>query len=161
MKDWFLGLETRERLFVGVGGIVVLLIIVYGVLWLPFDRAHRNLAASVDNWQRSLAELRAVAATVDPAAEAGSARRPGAQSPVVIVDQTLRQRGLAVTVKRQQPTPNGIRLEFENVAFDQLVLWLGELEQQYGMEVQAGSLSLASRAGPGRINASLTLERTP
>ena len=62
--------------------------------------------------------------------------------------------------KRSQPTPNGIRIEFENVAFDKLVVWLGDLSYQYGMEVQAGSLSAATSADPGRVNATLTLERS-
>jgi type II secretory pathway component PulM len=81
------------------------------------------------------------------------------ESPVVIVDRTLRERGLNRTLKRQQPVPNGIRVEFESVAFDDLVLWLGTLESDYAMTVQAASLSAATQAGPGRVNASLTLER--
>ena len=72
--------------------------------------------------------------------------------------RTLNSRGLQS--KRSQPTPNGIRVEFENVAFDDLVLWLGDLSSQYALEVQAGSLSNATQTGPGRINATLTLERT-
>ena len=82
------------------------------------------------------------------------------QSPIIVVDQTLRSRGLEQFRRRSQPTANnGIRVEFENVAFDDLVLWLGDLGQHHGMHVQAGSLSVASQSGPGRINASLTLER--
>ena len=82
------------------------------------------------------------------------------QAPIIIVDQTLRSRGLEQFRRRSQPTTaNGVRVEFEGVAFDELVLWLGDLSSQYGMHVQAGSLSAISQAGPGRINASLTLER--
>ncbi|MDH3747615.1 MAG: type II secretion system protein M [Gammaproteobacteria bacterium] len=162
MKDWFDALEAREQLFVGIGAFVVLLIVLWGLIWLPLDRGHDDMRASVDNWQRSLAELRVIGANVQSDnAAAGSARVNLNESPVVIVDRTLRERSLNNTVKRQQPTPNGIRVEFENVAFDQLVVWLGDLNAQYAMEVQAGSLSVASRAGPGRINASLTLERAP
>lgn len=162
MKDWFDELEAREQLFVGIGGFVVLLIILWGLIWLPLNRAHNDMRASVENWQRSLAELRVIGANVHSGnATAASARNNLNESPVVIVDRTLRDRNLNNTVKRQQPTPNGIRVEFENVAFDQLVVWLGDLNTEYAMEVQAGSLSVASRAGPGRINASLTLERAP
>ena len=64
--------------------------------------------------------------------------------------------------RRSQPTANnGIRVEFENVAFDELVIWLGDLGSQYDLHVQAGSMSVQTQAGPGRINASLTLERAP
>ena len=84
----------------------------------------------------------------------------GNQTPIIIVDQTLRSRGLDRYRRRSQPTTsNGIRVEFEDVAFDELVLWLGDLSQQYAMDVQAGSFSIGAQANPGRINATLTLER--
>ena len=95
-----------------------------------------------------------------PRPENGARRAAGgAQSPVVVVDSTLRSHGLGQP-KRSQPTPNGIRVEFENVAFDKLVVWLGDLSHEYGMEVQAGSLSASSSDSPRRVNATLTLERS-
>ncbi|MDX1515806.1 MAG: type II secretion system protein M [Woeseiaceae bacterium] len=163
MRDWYDNLEQREQLFVAVGGVVLILILFWALIWLPLSRAHEAAQANVARWQNSLSELQMISARVQSGDASQSASRPIAldESPVVIVDRSLRERSLNNTVKRQQPTPNGIRVEFENVAFDQLVVWLGELQTRYAMDVQAGSLSLASRAGPGRINASLTLERAP
>lgn len=163
MKDWFENLESREQIFVSIGGAATVLILLWAVIWLPLDRKHDELTGNVSNWKNALADLQVVASNMqDNPIDSGSAIQAGSNdSPVVIVDRTLRERSLNNTVKRQQPTPNGIRVEFENVAFDQLVVWLGDLNTRYAMEVQAGSLSLASRAGPGRINASLTLERAP
>lgn len=160
MRDWFESLEPRERLFVSIGAAVVAVALLWGLIWAPLDKGHRELQQRVSTWERSLADLRPLAAMPQP--QSGS--RPasaagGAQSPVVIVDSTLRSHGLGQP-KRSQPTPNGIRVEFENVAFDKLVVWLGDLSYQYGMEVQAGSLSAATSESPGRINASLTLERS-
>jgi general secretion pathway protein M len=162
VKNWFYNLEQREQNFVAIGAVAVLAIALWAIVWLPLDRGHDNVRNSVDDWRHALTELRLLAAsaavgeTTTPAVTSGSD-----ESPVVIVDRTLRERSLNSAVKRRQPTPNGIRVEFENVAFDQLVVWLGDLNANYGMEVQAGSMSLTSQAGPGRINASLTLERTP
>ena len=160
MKDWFESLEPRERLFVGLGAGIVVIAVFWGLIWLPLDRGHTELRESVSTWQRSLAELRPLAAM--PLPEQGARQRPDLaanQSPVVIVDTTLRTRSLGQP-KRSQPTPNGIRVEFENVPFDDLVLWLGDLSSQYAMEVQSGSLSTAAQSSPGRINATLTIERT-
>lgn len=161
MKDWFDNLEPREQMIVASGGVLAALILFYALLWMPLDRGRQNLASDVDTWQRSLADLRVIAATLP--ADGMPAARPADpdESPVVVVDRTLRERNLNSAVKRRQPTPNGIRVEFENVTFDQLAVWLGDLSATHGLSVQAGSLSLASRAGPGRINASLTLERAP
>ena len=162
MRDWFESLGAREKVFVGTGAIIVVLSLVYGLAWAPLDRGHAQAATNVDVWQRSLAQLRPLKGIVQNAAATGRpTASPVQQSPIIIVDQTLRSRGLERYRRRSQPTAtNGIRIEFENVAFDELVLWLGDLADQYGMHVQAGSLS-AGRSGPGRITASLTLERAP
>lgn len=162
MRDWFESLETREQLFVGLGGIIVLLILLYAVLWVPFDNRHDRLAADAASWQRSLSELQALkGALARQQRSAGPANaRTSNQTPVVIVDQTSRARGLDRALKRSQPTTStGIRVEFENVAFDDLVLWLGDLSSQHGLVVQQGSFSTAQSA-PGRVNSTLTLERS-
>ena len=159
MKDWFEALEPRERLFVGIGTIVVAIALFWGLIWMPLDKGHRDALDRVTTWEQSLAELRPLASQPQPVN--GTQSRPSVsptQSPVIIVDTTLRNRSLGQP-KRSQPTPNGIRVEFENVSFDDLVLWLGDLSNQFGMEVQAGTLSIAAQAGPGRINVTLTLER--
>jgi general secretion pathway protein M len=162
MKDWYDNLETREQAFVMVGAVFVVITLIYGFLWSPLDRSQKAAAASVDNWQRSLAELQPLRSLAASGNMAINTDVPDSQqAPIIVVDQTLRSRGLEQYRRRSQPTSsNGIRVEFENVAFDELVLWLGDLSDQHGMHVQAGSLSAVSRSGPGRINASLTLERT-
>ena len=162
MRDWFENLEAREKLFVSAGAIIVALSLIYGFVWAPLDKNHAQVTASVSDWQRSLAELRPLRGSVQDASANTPRPAAGQQSPIIVVDQTLRSRGLEQFRRRSQPTTsNGIRIEFENVAFDDLVLWLGDLADQYGMHVQAGSLSAGGRSGPGRINATLTLERAP
>ena len=161
MNEWFNSLDSRERQFVSIGVVVAVIALVYGLGWAPLDKKHTALKADVATWERSLADLRPLRVT---AAGSGEVRaRPTAgvqQSPIIIVDQTLRSRGLDRYRKRSQPTSsNGIRFEFENVSFDELVLWLGDLSGQHAMLVQAGSFSVGSQVSPGRINASLTLER--
>lgn len=161
MKDWLENLEAREQVFVAGGAVFVVIALVYALLWMPFDKNHRQLVASVDDWQQSLAEL----GPLRSLASAAQSARPrntsgGQQAPIIIVDQTLRSRGLEQFRRRSQPTTsNGVRVEFEGVAFDELVLWLGDLSDEFGMHVQAGSVSVVPQAGPGRVNASLTLER--
>jgi general secretion pathway protein M len=163
MKEWYGNLAVRERLIVAVGGVATLLILFWALVWLPLDRGQEELRASVGDWRQSLAELRVLRASMslDEGDAASAPTGDTGQSAVVVVDQTLRERNLNSAVKRRQPTPNGIRVEFEDVAFDQLVVWLGDLSATHGLSVQAGSLSQGTRAEKGRINASLTLEQSP
>lgn len=162
MKDWFDSLETREKIFVAGGSVVGAIALIYGLLWAPLDRQHSQLETSVDNWERSLAELGTLRSLASTVRQSTTPRSSAAvqQAPIIVVDQTLRSRGLEQFRRRSQPTTsNGVRVEFEGVAFDELVLWLGDLSTQHGMHVQAGSVSAIAQAGPGRVNASLTLER--
>jgi general secretion pathway protein M len=162
VKDWFDSLEMRERLFVAVGAFIVSVALIYGLVWVPLDAKHAMLKNDVENWQRSITELRPLRLAPSTGNQARPGPNPGSlQSPIIIVDQTLRSRGLERYRQRSQPTAsNGIRVEFENVAFDELILWLGDLSGQYAMHVQAGSFGKTSRVGPGRVNATLTLERS-
>ncbi|MDJ0910572.1 MAG: type II secretion system protein M [Woeseiaceae bacterium] len=162
MKDWFANLEQREQWMVGGGGAIALVIILWAFVWLPLDRGQERLDADVATWQRALSDLRGIAAqSGQPGGVQPIRGDTGSESPVVIVDRTLRERSLNNSVQRRQPVPNGIRVEFEDVPFDQLVVWLGDVYSGYGLAVQNGSMSLSSRNEPGRINATLTLERAP
>ena len=162
MRDWLDSLESRERLFVLGGAAAVALALLYAFVWTPLDKGHRSMQSSVMDWERSLAELRPLRSVQTTAINSSQPAVSSNQTPVVIVDQTLRVRGLDRSLRRSQPTTsNGIRVEFENVAFDDLVLWLNDLSSQYAMQVASGSLSTSTQAGPGRINATLTLERAP
>ena len=162
MRDWFDSLETREQRFVAVGAVVVVIAVLYGAIWAPIDKRHTELRADVYAWQQSLVDLKRLRPQL--ANTGGSTPTPVSgqqQTPLIIVDQTLRSRSLERYRTRSQPvSSNGIRVEFENVAFDDLVLWLGDMSGQYGLHVQAGTFSGGSRVAPGRINATLTLERS-
>lgn len=43
MKDWLDSLETRERVFVIVGAVVVVIAIVWSLVWLPLDKRQQRL----------------------------------------------------------------------------------------------------------------------
>ncbi|RZV36972.1 MAG: type II secretion system protein M [Chromatiales bacterium] len=160
MRDWYENLEAREQVFVLVGAVFVVIALLFYGLWQPLDKRHTQVATSVENFEQALAAmqpLRELVANGNPNRPAGAPISQ--QAPIIVVSQTLQRRGLEQYNRRSAPTPNGVQVRFENVAFDELVLWLGELGNNYGLIVQQGTMQLAPQAGPGRINASLTLER--
>ncbi len=161
MKSWFDALEDREKILVLTAAAFVLFAVFWFGVWTPLDSGQKSTAARVDTWKLSLAELRPLKAQVQAAGTGQPIQAGQNQSLVVIVDNTLRQRGLYQSLQRSQPTPagNGIRIEFENAAFDDLMLWLGDVNRQYGLQVQSGSFSVAAGENPGRVNSTVTLER--
>ncbi len=58
MKSWFEGLEPREQLFIGVGGVLVIVALLYALVWVPLDARHQNARSAVATWERALAELK-------------------------------------------------------------------------------------------------------
>jgi general secretion pathway protein M len=157
MKNWLESLQSRERLFVFAGAAAAGVALLYAFVWMPLDRGHKVMQSNVVAWERSLAELRPLKG-LQATSNLSQPSIPGGtqQTPVVIVDLTLRARGLDRSLQRSQPTTsNGIRVEFENVAFDDLVLWLGDLSAQYAMHVSSGSLSTTSRADRRRCERGL------
>jgi len=160
MRSWFESLAAREQLSVAVAAVFLAFAILYFGIWSPLSSSQDELSSSVETWQRALAELRPLKQAVS---SAGSGARSGAgagQSLVVIVDTTLSAHNLSGALQRSQPTgQNGIRVEFESAAFDDLVRWLGDLSSRYGLQVQSGNFSTSTQDLPGRVNASLTLER--
>jgi general secretion pathway protein M len=161
MKNWYASLESREQAFVAAAGVATLFAVLWFGLWVPLDSGHKATATRVEAWRSSLASLRPMKAQVQANANGRPAVAGQNQSLVVIVDNSLRQRGLYDSLQRSQPTPSGtgIRVEFESAAFDDLVLWLGDLHRQYGMLVESGSFSVSSADVPGRVNSSVTLQR--
>lgn len=161
MKDWYMSLEARERMYVAAAAAIIVFAAAWFGLWAPLSEGHRAAAARVDDWQRSLAELRPMRSQVQASLSGQPTNAGQNESLVVIVDNSLRQRGLTTSFQRSQPTPagNGIRVEFEAAAFDDLMLWLGDLNRQYGLQVESGSFTIAASDTPGRVNASVTLQR--
>lgn len=160
MREWFESLEARERVFVLAATVVLVFAVLYLGIWMPLDRGQKSLSLSVDNWTIALTELRPLQAQLQNSGSGQMQLADRNQSLVVIIDNSLRERGLYNSLQRSQPTTsNGIRVEFENVAFDDLVLWLGDLNTRYDLQLQSGSFSNPGDS-EGRVNSTLTLERS-
>jgi general secretion pathway protein M len=157
MKDWYFGLEPRERLVVTAGAVVVTLLLFWGLVLSPIYGASAATAQRVDEKRATLAFLRTAAAEL-AGAPALAAQGPdmSGQSLVVVVDRSARSAGLGGALTRNQPVgEDGIRVRLENAAFDALATWLGTLNSSAGLTIETASFERAP--DEGRVNATLTL----
>lgn len=159
MRDWFEALQPREKIFVATAGVVVVLAVFWLGVWAPLDRGRANAAANVEVWRDAVAELRLLKGELKTGASARENLPAGRnQSLVVIVDRTLRSRNLYGALQSSTPNQdNGIQLAFQDAAFDDLVLWLGDVSAEYALRVQSASFSPSNDAG--RVSGAVTLER--
>ena len=157
MRAWFQSLAPRERVFLLYGSGLAALIVAWVYVWTPLRAGALELDAAVTEKHRLLTNLRRLEAP-DAAQAPGTAVTP-TQSLVLLVDQTHRAHNLGGTLSRNQPDGgDGIRVTFQDAAFDGLVGWLGVLEHSYGVVVESASFTGTSR--PGIVNATLVLRRT-
>ncbi|HSG66704.1 MAG TPA: type II secretion system protein M [Gammaproteobacteria bacterium] len=156
MRDWFANLDTRERIILIAGGAVAAIIVWWGLIWTPLSSRNTELTEAVVEKQRMLATLqRARAATTTSETQVDAATR---QSLVLLVDQTHRSFGLEGRLLRTQPDgADGIRVTFQDAAFDGLIGWLGTMQTSYGIAVESATIDGARSAGV--INATIVLRR--
>ena len=160
MRDWWNRLNVRERWFIGGGAVVLAVILVYVLAWRPWridvERLQQQIVAQRADlaWMRSAAQeikrLNAAAVTQAP-------NRNREQSLSTLIDQTAKAAGLGTALKRVEPQGDaGLRVRLEQVSFDRMLLWLGELERDYRIEIDNAVID--RQADDGRVNARLVLQ---
>lgn len=155
----FLALAPRERLLIGVAaGLAVIAVVVLGII-NPLMNSRQALETELAEKRAALGDIERVAARFGRAGgAAAAAAKSSSESLVVVMDRTARSRGLSTYLRRNEPDgPNGIRLRLENIPFDELIAWLGELQATHGISVTSASADPAQ--DPGRVSVSLQLSR--
>jgi general secretion pathway protein M len=149
-------LAPRERLMVAVAGAVVFVTLLYLLIWEPLVKAHEQRAEALDS-------ARALATRIESAAlltqrSALGARVDRNTSLLAAVDQTSRSPTLGKAPSRLQPEGDReVKVWLEDVSFDNLLRWLSELENRYG--IAASSAEIERGTTPGSVSARLTLVR--
>jgi general secretion pathway protein M len=160
MKNWWNNLSERERWITGGGGALVLFFLVYALLWHPFRTSLLNLRQTVASQRQDLAWMQQAAAEVKRLSASPTVvttRQSNPQSLLTLVDQTARTAGLGTVIKRIEPQgEDKLRVQFEQVDFDQLVRWLGSLEQEHG--VTSASVTIDRQSEAGQVDARLVLQ---
>ena len=157
MKDWFAGLERRERMLVAGGGAVLLVLLLYTMIWEPIAGSYRALQDGVAEQKQTLVWMKQAAAELQLLQRSGSgtARGLGGRSLLSVVDQSARSGGLGPAIKRIEPEGGkGVTVWLEGVAFDPMILWLGQITRTYQIET---SIITIEPQGGGRVNARLRL----
>ncbi len=153
LKDWFYGLQPRERWIAGLGVGVAVVIVLWGALIPLFDET-AALRTAVDTKQRLLADVARIEGS-QPANVA--ANRQGAeQTLLVVVDSTAGTYGLGKP-RTTADGPSKMNVTLQAVSFDSVVAWLVTLQTTYGVDVESASFS--SGREPGIVNGQVSLRR--
>jgi type II secretory pathway component PulM len=152
MKQWFYGLQPRERWIVSIGAVAAVIMVLWIGALRPLQSGTAALRTAVDSKQRLLLEV----SRLEGSGPAVIGRQGSDQTLVVIVSNTAAAQGL--DLPRTRPNgPSGIDVTFQGASFDALVTWLVTLHTTYGVDVETASFSSARE--PGLVNGQLSLHR--
>lgn len=159
MKQWWQQLSARDRRVLIMGGAALIVIVyIFGVR-LPAQNAVEELESQVReerelvSWmERARREIYALRGRADPEAAASSS-----ESLFSLADESAREAGLGPVLQRVEPAgDNGARVNFEDIAFDELVTWMARMRSEHG--VVAAQVTVRRGADEGRVDAQLVLE---
>jgi general secretion pathway protein M len=155
MRAWYANLAERERRVVTFGAAAAAVLLLLAVV-LPLNRNISQSRARITTKQADLAFIQAAMPQLSAAGPGVKPAEPG-QSLVVLIDGSARESGLGKSLSSTQPTADkGLRVRFDNVAFDALVAWLARLSQSHGIRVESAEIESAGE--PGVVNAGLVLK---
>ena len=158
LREWFDKLAPRERglVLAAAGFAAFALLFALGIRPLYTGRA--QAAEQIETQRTLLNDIEQVARRFGPQSGSTAPVANNAESLVVLIDRSTRERGLGTYLKRNQPEgANGVRLRLENTPFDQLTEWLGDVQSRHGLAAVSASFDPSGELG--RVNANLVLER--
>jgi type II secretory pathway component PulM len=152
LEAWFRSLAVREQRMVAIGGAAALLVLLFGA-WLPVERRVARLEQQVQTRQADLAWLQSIAPQLASLRERPSGT--GNESLVVIADRVAHETGIARSLNAQAGGDGTLNVRLEQVAFDSLLNWAGELVQHHGIRVVSANID--SGAASGMVSATIVL----
>lgn len=161
MREWFEGLDARQRLLVTGGAALLVLFLLFVLVWLPLRAGYTDL-------KRNVADQRETALWMQQGAQQLARLRRssgpgstglGGRSLLAVTDSTARAGGLGAELRRVEPEGrDSVRVWLDGASFDVLIKWLVTLNTTHGIHVDSATLERNETAG--RVNARLTLQAT-
>ncbi|MBV2122714.1 MAG: type II secretion system protein M [Candidatus Thiodiazotropha sp. (ex Ctena orbiculata)] len=159
MKQWWLSKTPQEHLAMIVGGTAVLLLLIYLIVWRPFQQSLEQKALLVKSqestlqWMKDNADLVKNMRSNQPGKGAASN-----EALLTLVDRTAKRGQLRQQIKRIKPQgDDSVQLWVEQASFDTLIRWLGQMTQEHALNIE--SLNIDRQDAPGLINARVVLQR--
>ena len=159
MKEWFLALTQRERNMVQVAALFFILFLLYLIVIEPISSSYIKNKKNVEAATETLAWMHAAAVEVKSLQAGGisASRSQGKQFVLSTIDRSAKKSGLASVMKRIQPEGEaGVRVWFENAAFDELIKWLAQIEAKHGLVVN--EINIEQTESAGLVNVRVFLE---
>jgi len=160
IKNWYQGLQQRERQLVLAASAVIIITLLYLTTWEPIHQGNKDQTQKYQTQVDILDWMQTAAIEVRTLQASGAAKRQtnSSQPVTLLVENSAATAGLKPYLSKLESTSEkGARITIDAASFDQLLLWLNTLQSQYGITVSSAKLDRNNT--PGAVNARMTLNR--
>ncbi len=150
-------LSSRERQIIGIGTVVASLIILYSLVWSPFQDALHRLRAQVPAKQETLSWMRQQAKQIEPLLDAQDTGVEQGAPLLTIVEASAAKTGVRPTIRRMSPGDQDgqVKIWLTEANFDDWLIWLEALRKQ-GVEVSSCTVT---KGDDNKVNIRVDLQR--
>jgi general secretion pathway protein M len=160
MISWFFSLAPRERLILAGGALILSLLLGYVLILEPLNAAIRQKETILGAQRSQMDDLRTIAAeyrslgSIEPKGGSGTQ----STSLLAIVDSSGTAKGIKDSIKRLSPEgKDKVRIHLEEAPFDNLVLWLAQLSNDYQITTESTNVRRGDEVG--KVSGNLMLQR--
>lgn len=161
--EWYKSLSQRDQKLVWVGGLLLLLLLLYLAVVQPLTASYDGLSSRIVR-EKSVLQRIARDAPVLKRLEAQTGGDVGVRthgpsgSLFSLVSESVQNSPIASSVRQLRRDGAGrVALSFNQVGFDALIRWLSSLVHRHGIVVVRASFNRGS--SPGTVNANLDLRQ--
>jgi len=158
LKRLWYSVSPRERVMVVTGAAAVLAIVLYSLVWSPWQQQLQRLRDQVPGKRQTLAWMEQAAREVAPLIKKHTDAGGGQNLPILtVVEQTATAMELRDSIKQMRPGDNNeVQVNLQEAEFDTWLKWIDSLSKQ-GIEISAAAAGRGQ--DPGKANIRMTLGR--
>ncbi|WP_335923933.1 type II secretion system protein M [Shewanella indica] len=146
LRNWWESLAQREQQLVAAMAVIVAVGVLYWGIWTPISNAEQKAQNNLNAQTQMLSFVKQTANKIAGIKQSGN--RPALKGSLsTVVTQNAASYDLEIT--RMAPQGKQIQIWMDEVPFDSLISYLGDLVQKQGLSLD--SLDLAEGDSPGMV----------
>ena len=153
----FRNLSQRERAVLLFGGIASIFILLYSLVWEPWQDELARLRTQVPVKRETLAWMEQQTRNLGPLIKkANEGKQPNKAPLLTLIEQSARQSKMNPYIRRMAPGEGEqVKIWMTEADFDKWLIWLEVLRKQ-GVEVESATVN---RAKDNKVTIRMTLQR--
>ncbi|VAW61387.1 hypothetical protein MNBD_GAMMA08-1719 [hydrothermal vent metagenome] len=158
--QWLNTLDQREKYIVIGGAISLAIMLFYLIIWEPITSQYEQQKLHLDSQRQLYSWMKNASAEIRSLKSTGgnNIAKYRNQSIASLADRSAITSGIKSYIEKIDQSKKGVKVNIKAANFDQIITWLTNLENKYG--IIASKVKVETTKTKGAVDAQITLERT-